>query len=362
MNKHRKSLFEIAYGAALIAACSGKLDEGRGQNGVTGNGGSAGEMGGGGGVVSVRTGGAGGVDASAGGSEVTTGGVWHSIPAGGGGYSGGGTAGCFIGPEPVSTGGAATGGKSSFGVTPTCPLDSEGFATVDLFDTDGGSASGLCALYTCPASSADLLKGLDCTEVTTERTGFTKTVGCGFETIEFQSYDLRAQYDLEHKYAASYDLSTGRLVGLVVKEPYQFEPCMSYAYRAGTVPAACPSAVTYKCRHVPLSGTGETAYAGCRAPDEAGCAQCCDAAAQAPYCDVYEAANGSTTYQTSGTQYHACRCDCTPCAHCKLEDERNVRVMIKHPECDCSLPPTGDPCGSWCASKPKWDSLCPGLL
>jgi hypothetical protein len=261
----------------------------------------------------------------------------------------------------------STGGKGP-GVTPKCPVDSKGFATVDLAtmcgvpNFDAGSARGP-APYNCPATSAALLKGLQCDEVTTDRTGFTKTVGCGFETIEFQSYESRQAYDLEHRYAASYDLATGELVGLVVVEPYQMEPCMSYGYRAGAVPADCPSAVTYKCTHAPLGGAGDDAYQGCRAPDETGCAQCCDAAAQPPYCQVYKAADGSTTYQTSWTQYHSCRCDCTPCAHCSRENERDLRIhVVPHPECNCALPPTGDPCGSWCANKPTWDALCPGLL
>jgi hypothetical protein len=226
-------------------------------------------------------------------------------------------------------------------------------------NTDAGSRNH--GAYTCPATSAELTAGLDCTEVTTDRHGFTKTVGCGFETIEFQSYTFRGAYDLEHLYAASYDLSSGQMVGLVVKEPYQIEPCMSYAYLAGAVPAACPSAVTYKCKRIAKGDATDAPYQGCRSPEDPGCAQCCQPE-NASSSTVYWAASGSTTYEAGQGYSHPCTCGITHCAQCKLEDERTFRVLVgRHPECNCSLPPTGDFCSTWCASKPTWERLCPGL-
>jgi hypothetical protein len=275
----------------------------------------------------------------------------------------GGSAGCYSGPEEAA-GTSGSGGKGVNGsVPPTCPLDADGFATANLDDICGGSIEWVNASpYPCPASSADLVKGLDCSTVTTEHAGFTKTVGCGFETIEFQSYEMRAAYDLEHEYAASYDTSTGKLSGLVIKEPGQFGPCMSYAYKAGTLPGACPSAVTYKCNRIPQGNSTDAAYAGCRAPDEPGCEQCCNSDPIPDSCTVWTAGNGATVYNTGVGQQHACTCGCTPCAQCKLEDERNIRLVVPHPECNCSLPPMGDPCASWCNNfVPYKNNICPGL-
>lgn len=94
MNMHRKSFFEIVYGAALIAACSGKLAVDDSKNGVTGAGGTGGEAGGAGGGP-VRAGGTGGeLDAAAGGFWEATGGratgghpMW--LATGGAGGAGG---------------------------------------------------------------------------------------------------------------------------------------------------------------------------------------------------------------------------------------------------------------------------------
>lgn len=375
MNMHMKSVSHVLYGAALIAACSGKLAVDDARNASNSNGGSAGA-----GANGPETGGiagtGGGLDASAGGAGgqpwMVSGGAggWDYGGAGGGLPVTGGTpgvAGCFSGPEPPSygTGGQGAGGIGS--VNPTCPLDGDGFATVGLAAmcdngrvVDGGMVANE-GPYRCPATSGELIEGLDCTEITTEHGGFTKTVGCGFETIEFQSYTFRGPYDLEHKFAASYDTSTGKLVGMIVKEPNQFGPCMSYAYRAGSVPADCASAVTYKCKRVAQGGTTDAPYEGCRSPVDPGCAQCCE-----PYNElgstVWSASSGSTTYDMGTGHEHQCDCGLGICAKCKLEDERSVRLMIRHPECNCSLPPTGEPCGSWCSAKRYWDGICPGLL
>jgi hypothetical protein len=379
MNENKKWL-ELTCGAALIAACSGKLAVDDTHSGSNANGGGAGT---GGPIhqpdVVVPDASAGGSVGLGGGYEPGTGGI---RPYGGAGGSFGGVGGmtvlgtgawpgCYTGSPPSypGTGGIGTGGSRVGGVNPTCPVDGQGFAAVDLVDMcdygiDGGNSNS--GPYRCPATSAELLDGLDCSEVTTEYGGFTKTVGCGFETIELQSYLFRGAYDLEHEYAASYDLSTGKLVGLVIKEPNQFGPCMSYAYRAGSVPANCPSGVTYKCK----TTLQDPAYQGCRAPDEPGCAQCCEHMTQGGAgtpvipnsCMLWEPVDGSTSYQSGTGGDNICPCACNPCAQCKLEDERGLRLMIRHPECNCSLPPTGEPCATWCAQKPWSDALCPGIL
>jgi hypothetical protein len=373
MNMNRKSVVHIVYGTALIAACSGKLAVDDARNANNSSGGNAGAGGAGGldgsiletGGTANQTGGAGGVaGADTGGVAgwAVNGGAAGTVP-----WETGGAAGCFSGPEPTPTGTGGQGAGGIGGINPTCPLDGQGFAAVSLADmcnngngVDGGPvANG--GPYRCAAASSELIEGLDCSEVTTSHGGFTKTVGCGFETIEFQSYDYRGPYDLEHRYAASYNVSTGKLVGLVIKEPNQFGPCMSYAYRAGSVPADCASAVTYKCKRIAQTGATQAPYEGCRSPTDPGCAQCCE-----PYNDlgstVYSAQNGATTYNWGSGHDHKCDCGLGICAKCKLEDERSVRVMVRHPECNCSLPPAGEPCASWCNSKRYWDGVCPGLL
>jgi hypothetical protein len=386
MNTKQTSV--ILYGAALIAACSGKLvvddggnkvvaDGGAGAGGAGGSSGGASNPDGGpspnGGRAGSSVGGGGGSPVGGGGGVIGVGGDGGGVVGGAGGFGGGqggfgggdggapvgGSAGCFSGIDSMGgngAGGIGTGGTGS--ANPTCPLDADGFATVNL-DSVCTGVEWANSRYPCPASSADLTKGLNCDEVTTEHTGFTKTVGCGCETVEFHSYEFRGSYDLEHDYAASYD-SSGALSGLVIKEPNQFGPCLSYAYKAGTLPPDCPSAVTYKCNRIPQKNASDAAYAGCRSPDETGCEQCCDSSFP-DSCTVWTAANGSTIYENGLGQNHACTCGCKPCAKCKLEDERNFRLVVPHPECNCSLPPTGD-CGNWCNNfLPYRNSTCPSL-
>src|ERR1041385_2992277 len=127
MNRHKKQWVEIMYGAALIAACSGKLAVDDGPNRLSGNGGSSGAGGarGGGPDASAATGGApvetGGIGAGRGGNggaeidgSISYGGAGGSERYGGTGgklSTMGGAAGCFSGPEPATGGGYSTGGR-----------------------------------------------------------------------------------------------------------------------------------------------------------------------------------------------------------------------------------------------------------
>jgi hypothetical protein len=235
---------------------------------------------------------------------------------------------------------------------PTCPLDENGFATVALTDLCDGTATGFP--YPCMVSPADLLKGLQCDEVTTDHDGFTRTVGCGYETVELHAYESRTTFDLETEYAATYDSTTGKLTGLVVKQPSQFGTCSSYAYKAGDLPPDCPSATTYACHRIPTGNASDAAYAGCRSLYEPGCSACC-VSSDANSCGVRSLDRGFDELKT------ACPCACKPCARCSIEQELAIRIVVPHPECNCSLPPMGGTCGSWCNYVMNKDPSCPGL-
>jgi hypothetical protein len=165
----------------------------------------------------------------------------------------------------------------------------------------------------------------------------------------------RTPFVLEHDYAASYDLTAGMLAGVVVKEPWQFGPCTAYGYKAGDVPPDCPSAVTYRCSRIPTGDASDAAYAGCRSFSDPGCSRCCGIAPSGA-CAI-------STGQFDYGEEHACPCDCKPCAQCSFEQEREMRVTAapSHSDCNCSLPPMGEPCNSWCSFVMYKNSTCPGL-
>lgn len=362
MNKKRSTITTALYGAALAIACSGKLVVDDAKNGASqkdGGAGSGGEAHLDGSVQNT-----GGAELGGGGTGgVEIGGYGGSYPTGGfdggdGGYvnpgGAGGTSGspCYSGPEAGGQAGNGTGG--SWAGPPTCPLDTRGYATIELSAMCGPLSDGGASLFPCPSKESDLLHGLTCDEVTTDKTGFTRTVGCGFDTVSMEGYGGQELFSL------AYDLTSGALTGARVQQTSAFGPCNAYWYEAGTLPGTCPSAVTYKCKHVPLSGGGEANYQGCRAANEPNCSRCCEQNQLG--CTIQ---SGATTYDYSYGMDRPCPCGCTPCAKCKLEDERQFRIngLVDHPECDCSVPrpPNAEPCASFCRNKAYRDGICPGL-
>jgi hypothetical protein len=220
-----------------------------------------------------------------------------------------------------------------------------GFATVEL--------ATLCADRRC-GPAADLLDGLVCDQETTDRNGFTRTVGCGLETIELNGYGRASSY------AATYDATSGELIGLKIQEIYPFGECSSLGYKAGTVRGGCAEETTYACRPVIPGGAAAGAYAGCRSADEDGCSQCCGT--YQGYCNVWTASEGSINYDINTSFAGSCVCGCQPCAECSLEDERQLRLMKVRPECDCDEVPAGEPCLSYCSYSRQLTAKCPGIL
>jgi hypothetical protein len=81
---------------------------------------------------------------------------------------------------------------------------------------------------------------------------------------------------------------------------------------------------------------------------------------------------GSKWYDRSMGEQGLCACGCTPCARCKLEDERALRITPDRLGCDCTqvvVPPAGaggsdpggDRCVPFCVFRNTQRATCPGL-
>src|SRR5262245_5072611 len=109
MNMHQQTVFEIAFGAALVAACSGKLavDDTHGASNSSGGTGGADASGLGGGFP--ETGGSKSHPGGAGGFYTETGGTGGRATGGANTWETGGAAGCFSGTEPSNAGAGGQG-------------------------------------------------------------------------------------------------------------------------------------------------------------------------------------------------------------------------------------------------------------
>jgi hypothetical protein len=113
---------------------------------------------------------------------------------------------------------------------------------------------------------------------------------------------------------------------------------------------------------MPTGAGGAPSFPGCRAPNEPGCDVCC---VPGPTCDRYNASPRTDWY--SAEDNTGCPEDCAPCATCFLRDEENLRALGCRPECDCTAPPSEDPCfvpsdcDCFCHTKRLLVARCPGV-
>jgi hypothetical protein len=116
------------------------------------------------------------------------------------------------------------------------------------------------------------------------------------------------------------------------------------------------------------------ALAGCRAPDEPGCATCCtNECCISPcgsVCDARVLGNGDPAYTDSAytectTDPLVCPSDCQPCARCSKKSESLLRKGL---ECDCARVvlakgdlACSDPtsCACYCAYLEAYEAACP---
>lgn len=99
---------------------------------------------------------------------------------------------------------------------------------------------------------------------------------------------------------------------------------------------------------VPMS-SGADPTAGCRAPGEPGCSECCE---QSPStsgestCVRYSSQAGwSDWYNVSRLDGATCASTCARCAQCTLREEQELRALVRPTGCDCSTTDIGiDPC------------------
>ncbi len=112
--------------------------------------------------------------------------------------------------------------------------------------------------------------------------------------------------------------------------------------------------------------------AGCRAPEQSGCEQCCEATTGAggePSCLKRSASSGSDWYNSVESLDGPCPGDCAICASCSLRDEEQLASMEARPDCDCNSIVIGiDPCFSpmgcecYCQSYAALAEACPHLV
>jgi hypothetical protein len=131
---------------------------------------------------------------------------------------------------------------------------------------------------------------------------------------------------------------------------------------------------------MPSAGGGfaiaPSALAGCRAPDEPGCAQCCWQTPEG--CTTYSGEadwsrypNVDPWYNHVGSLDGACPADCAVCASCSEQSERALLKQGERPECKCDAPGSGsggfteDPCIAeescecYCEEHGRLTELCP---
>jgi len=320
--------------------------------------------------------GTGGTSATASGGE---GGTAVSVDAGSGGALGGtGTAGTpgsggeGSGGAPAVTGGCAAtwpfgaAGMGSGGALPnppTCPVDADGIADVDQ--------AIVCDHARCPASSSELLTGLDCTEVASpfQAGPITVSKGCGYDQVVITNDELT--------YIAVFDAATDALMGVEIRTSYQSPPCDAFGYRFGMVSPFCDTGPILSCKR-PTESTGP--YAGCRSPKGPGCGVCCSPPVGTPTgCNVWTSLNDGSLYDATGFA-EECPCNCPDCATCDGVTEDRLRTLAEHPECNCPPPPPGaggapgaagapgaggggphDPCIDHCGARNQLMQQCPGV-
>ncbi|HEY5956970.1 MAG TPA: hypothetical protein VIV60_10475 [Polyangiaceae bacterium] len=95
---------------------------------------------------------------------------------------------------------------------------------------------------------------------------------------------------------------------------------------------------------VPASGANDPT-AGCRAPGEPGCSECCEketSTAGTPMCVRHAAQAGwSDWYNISQLEGETCASTCATCAQCSLHEEQELRALVKPVNCDCSTTDIG---------------------
>ena len=114
----------------------------------------------------------------------------------------------------------------------------------------------------------------------------------------------------------------------------------------------------------------------CRAPMEPECNPCCEPQADG-FCIVRSWSSGPLTdpelsevtpwYNATVLQKEACSSQCKPCARCTQRDASELQRLGTRPECDCTQPPSIDPCmtpgecGCYCSSLIRLTQACPEL-
>lgn len=95
---------------------------------------------------------------------------------------------------------------------------------------------------------------------------------------------------------------------------------------------------------------------GCRAPDEPGCAQCCEPVAdnihdcvvrtwnRVGVSDQELAASGTLPWYNATSGADTWPTGCPACARCLKREEKELRALGDRPACDCTRPVGNDPC------------------
>jgi hypothetical protein len=73
---------------------------------------------------------------------------------------------------------------------------------------------------------------------------------------------------------------------------------------------------------------------GCRAPDQFGCATCCEPDYGSGSCVVR---SGTDWYSDQAVRLGPCPLNCAPCATCTVHDEQQLLGLQPRPSCDCTL-------------------------
>jgi hypothetical protein len=107
------------------------------------------------------------------------------------------------------------------------------------------------------------------------------------------------------------------------------------------------------------------ALAGCRAPNEEGCAACCYFDADLGTC-MRRAAEGDR-YAAPQALDGPCEAACRPCAACARSDEAALAALAPRDDCTCAdgddapAVPCEDAatCACWCAQRAALLAACP---
>jgi hypothetical protein len=230
---------------------------------------------------------------------------------------------------------------------------------------DCGSARSLslteyCRTFPCPHQTlADAFQGIRC-HPTAEPVSvlLLRIEGCGLVTLVLGGGGATEE---------TFDAKTGALVGASSDGDTTFGPCKLFSYaggRARTFPSSCGTEIISECTVMPFPDAGP--FAGCRAPDEPGCARCCKRSSQE--CTVYEvpagrAAGMGVGYQSTSLQIGACDPECPPCARCSRLDEEALLSDPRPPGCTCDSDAgvciDVTTCACWCARIGTQAKDCP---